>query len=338
MEAISIPGLANKIVTEGDAYRFMEHLRWGDGTPPCPHCGDTERAYFLNPANGTSRKTRTGANSERRVWKCGACRKQFSVMTGTIFHGSKVSLRTWLFIIFEMCSSKNGIAAREVERKYGLTPKTAWFVTQRIREGMKRDPLVGMMRGTVVADETWIGGSLENDKRLHTKPVRLAPTEKRGSGGLWQNKTAVVSLVDTETGEVRSKVVPDVTGATLRKVIAEQVDMANTTLMTDEATTYATFSSEFAAHETVNHRQDEYVRYEGECVITSNAAENFFSQLKRSIDGTHHHVSRVHLDRYLAEFDFRHSTRKLSDTARMSKLMGQVEGRRLTYRPLTSGD
>ncbi len=146
-----------------------------------------------------------------------------------------------------------------------------------------------------------------------------------------------VRQVDQATGEVRSRVVPDVTGASLRKAIAEQVDMANTTLHTDGAMAYQMFSHEFAAHLTTNHEADEYVRYVDGVMTTTNHAEGFFSQLKRSLDGTHHHVSRKHLGRYLAEFDFRHSTRKISDTARMMRLFGQVEGRRLAYRPLAGG-
>src|SRR5438067_4343062 len=138
MERISVHGLASKITTEADAYRFMESLRWGDPVAPnCPHCG-SEKAWFLNPEKGEARRTRTGSMSQRRVWKCGDCKKQYSVLTGTIFHGTKMPLQTWLFVLFEMMANKNGIAAREIERKYAVTAKTAWFMTQRIREAMKR--------------------------------------------------------------------------------------------------------------------------------------------------------------------------------------------------------
>jgi transposase-like protein len=335
-----------KIKSEGDAYKLIEDVRWG-GTPECPHCGSTERISFLTPANGVSRKTRTGKVSERRLWFCGACRKQFTVLVGTIFHGTKVPLQVWLFVFYEMCANKNGIAAREIERRYEVTPKTAWFMTQRIREAMKRDPLAGSMSGVVVADEAWLGGSTANmpaSKRKptiegvpHGEPRRIEPGELKTSqprppAG---TKSIVLSLIEQSTGEVRSQVVPDVTGATLRKAIAEQVDMARTTLHTDESRSYMSFGHEFLAHETVNHSEDEYVRYDNGRVITSNAAEGYFSQLKRSIDGTHHHVSHKHLPRYLAEFDFRYSTRKMDDSARTARLFGQVGGRRLTYRPLT---
>ncbi len=153
--------LADRLRSEADAYLFLEELRWGSSDPICPHC-DSLGASYIRPLNGASRKTRTGAMSERRVWRCFTCRKQFSVLTGTIFHGTKVPIRTWVLVIFEMCASKNGVAAREVERKYGVCARTAWHMMHRIREAMKNDTLVATMRGTIVADETWIGGDPKN--------------------------------------------------------------------------------------------------------------------------------------------------------------------------------
>jgi hypothetical protein len=262
------------------------------------------------------------------VWQCGLCRKQFSVTTGTVFHGSKVALRKWVFVMFEMCASKNGVAAREIERKYGVCCRTAWFMMHRIREAMTNDGLLQTMRGLIVADETWIGGDPQKAhaaKRERTQPYVPGQVVKT-------EKTIVLSLVNAVTGEVRSRVVPDVTGHTLRKVIAEHVDMAGSVLHTDSGKQYISMGREFQFHGAVNHTDGEYVR-DG---ISTNKAENFFSQLKRSIDGTHHHVSREHLDRYLAEFDYRHSPRKMSDTDRMSRLMGQVGGKRLTYKRITA--
>lgn len=140
----SLVELINQLQTEADAYLYLEKTRWPDGTPPaCPHCASSERApSFLKPQDGTTgRKTRTGSISQRRVWKCrdSACRKQFSVLTNTPMHGTKISVRTWVLVTYEMCSSKNGVSAREIERKYGLSPKSAWFLLRRIREGMS-DP------------------------------------------------------------------------------------------------------------------------------------------------------------------------------------------------------
>lgn len=313
--------IADRLRSEADAHLYLEELRWGDGEPVCPHC-DCIGATYIRPSNGVSRKTRTGAMSERRVWRCLSCRKQFSVLTGTIFHGTKVPVRIWVLLIFEMCANKNGIAAREVERKYGVCPRTAWHVMHRIREAMKNDALVGSMRGVIVADETFIGGAEKNKhewKRSHPGG---------GTGG----KTAVLSLIEKHSGEVRSRVVPDVTGATLQKAIEEVTDPAVSLLYTDEHTGYVSLGRRFLRHESVTHSRREYVRGD----VTTNMAEGFFSQLKRSLDGTHHHVSREHLPRYLVEFDFRYSTRKESDTARMHRLMKQTGGRRLTYKRIKS--
>jgi transposase-like protein len=312
--------------TEAEAYGLLERLRW-QGRPVCPHCG-SERVFYLTPKATEGRKTRTGKVSERRVWKCGACRRQFSALTGTIFHGTKVELRVWLAVVAEMCANKNGMAAREIERKYGVAPKTAWFMAHRVREAMKRrapDSLVGI----IVADETYIGGDPKNRHADDQAWLDFGAGRVGGARGRGTDKTPVLSLINAETGEVRSAVVPDVTGVTLRKVMAEQVNMAGSTLWTDEGTWYKTLGQEFAQHQTVNHSEDEYVGRLGQ---TTNRAEGYFSQLKRSLDGTHHRVSVEHLPRYLTEFDFRYSTCHLTDAQRVDRLMGQVEGRRLSYK------
>lgn len=322
VEQISVMALADKVQTEGDAYAFMERLRWGD-RPVCPNCHADTRISFLNPENGKSRKTRTGANSERRVWFCGHCRRQFSVLVGTVFQGTRISLRKWLFVIFEMCASKNGVSAREIQRKYNLTPKSAWFMLHRIREAMDAGPVADMFRGVVVADETYIGGKPKN----RHQQGRTRPRTGKGLAGTPKDKAVVLTLVDKATGTARSRVIPDVTGPTLRKAMAEQIDFPNSVLHTDGHKPYRPIGKEMAGHEYVDHGSYEYVRGD----VSTNQAENFFSQLKRSIDGTHHHVSKEHLHRYLAEFDFRYSTRTLSDSARMERLMAQVGGKRLTY-------
>ena len=330
-QEISLPRITTEVTTEAEAYLYLERLRWADGVV-CPHCGGTGRCFYLNPDNGVSRKTRTGSRSQRRVWKCGDCRRQFSVLTGTIFHGTKISVRTWLMVIFEMCSAKNGISAREIERKYELTAKTAWFMCHRIREAMKRQPLAGLLSGTVASDETWVGGKPSNQSKKQRAPRR----GWNGSvAGGHTDKPAVMALVDTKTGEVRSRVVPDVKGATLRAAIADNVEMGSTTLITDEWKGYKVVSGEMKGHETVNHSRDEYVNKHG---YTTNQVEAYFGQLKRSVDGTFHHVSREHLERYLAQFDFLRSQCKDTDTQRMLTVVDNAAGRRLTYKPLTVGE
>lgn len=330
---LTLAELRKRVSDENDAYLLLEELRW-HGKPVCPHCGNGEKSYFLTPKSktgtrGTGMPDANGKRSQsvRRVWKCAACRKQYSVLTNTIFHGSHVALSTWLTVMVQMVSAKNGIAAREVERMHGVTSETAWFMLHRLRTAMEREPLVDMLRGTIVADETWIGGKPRN-KHQQGKPQGQGG---KGRAGTPKHMTPVLSLVNKETGEVRSHVIADVHGGTLAKVMAEQIDMANSHLHTDGHLPYRQIGQQFISHEHVDHSAHEYVRG----VVSTNPAEGFFSQLKRSIDGTHHHVSVEHLHRYLAEFDFRYSTRKLSDSARLERMVDQADGRRLSYKPLT---
>lgn len=322
-QEFSLTGLAAQIPTEADAYLLLEKLRWGGDPDVCPKCGSIGMFYFINPANGTSRKTRTGSMSQRRVWKCAACRRQFSVLTDTIFHGTKIPVRTWLLVIFEFCASKNSLSAHEVARKYGITNESAWHMLHRIREATKREPVAGLLRGSVQADETWIGG---NPANRHRKDPR---EQARGYNEI--QKQPVFSLVHYETREVRSMVVNDVTAKTLSEKIREHTNVANLYLQTDASTAYITIGREAAQHDVVNHAGGQYKLKGG---AGTNLAEGFFSQLKRSIDGTHHHVSTVHLHRYLAQFDWMRTYCKMTDSQRMRLLLSTVAGRRLTYKPL----
>jgi transposase-like protein len=321
MQPLSLTELASKIPDEAAAYLFLEEMRW-QGRPVCAHCGSVGEHYFLTPKNGTTRKTRTGADTARRLWKCRDCRKQFTVLTNTIMHRTKVPIRTWLFVLFEMSASKNGLAAREIERKYRVTPRTAWHMTHRIREAMRRDRSADMLAGTIMADETYIGGRPAN---------RHAAKRSRPESGV-TDKTPVFALIHGESGEVRSRIMPKVDAMNLRKTIEEHVQMRPSTLVTDELRSYRMLSDQFTDHIAVNHSAGEYAK----AGFSTNAVEGFFSQLKRSLDGTHHHISVEHLDRYLAEFDFRYSTCKLSDAERMQKIVNRVAGRRLLYRASSS--
>jgi transposase-like protein len=203
----SIPSLAARIATEADAYKLLEE-RWPGGQPDsCPQWGADGKFYFLTPKDGGEvRKTRTGQDTARRLWECATCRKKFSVLTGTVFRGSKIPVRTWLFVTLEPSASKNGVSAREIERKYGLTPKTAWFMLHRLREAMKRDDTAPLMSGTLVADETWIGGDPGNQ---HSR-AKLALGPDRWT----TRKTTILSVIDKATGEARSAVVPNVRAST----------------------------------------------------------------------------------------------------------------------------
>jgi transposase-like protein len=304
---INLSTLAKEFSDEDAAYRLVEAIRWPHG-PVCPHCGVVDRAYFLQPKDD-GRKTRHGTTTIRRVWKCKDCRKQFSVLVGTVFQGSHISLSKWLLATYMLCSNKNGMAANELYRTLGVSLKTAWYMTHRIRYAMTQPALAGKLLGVVEADETYVGG-------------RRPGKRGRGAAG----KTPVVTLVE-RGGEARSRVMQPVTGANVGAFLQEQV-LPDAVLMTDSYGIYTKPGKDFAEHHTVNHGEGEYVR--GAAHV--NSAEGFFSQLKRSIDGTHHHVSAQHLHRYVSEFDYRYSTRKMNDGERTQQAIRMSVGKRLRYR------
>jgi transposase-like protein len=173
---LTLSKISDHFSDEAEAYGLVERIRWPNG-PVCPHCGSMH-AYYLQSKNG-QRRTRTGNVTYRRLWKCADCRKQFSVLVGTIFEDSKIPLSKWLLAVHMMTSGKNGVSAHELHRDLGITYKSAWFMAHRIRYAMERPPLVDKLRGTVEADETYVGGRARG---------------KRGRGAA--NKTPVLTLVE----------------------------------------------------------------------------------------------------------------------------------------------
>lgn len=304
---LNLSTIAKQYSDEEAAWLFFESIRWPNG-PICPHCGVVNHAYYLEPKAG-NRKTSTGKASYRRVWKCADCREKFSVLVGSVFEDSKIPLSKWLLAFHLMCAGKNGVAAEELLRTLEVTYKTAWFMAHRIRYAMNEGPLGSLLSGTVEADETYIGGK--------------APG-KRGRGAA--NKTPVVSLVE-RGGRVRSRVVTNVTGKNVKEVLQANVS-PDATLMTDAYQVYREPGKDFAAHEVVDHGKGEYVRGDAH----TNTVEGFYSQLKRSLDGTHHHVSVEHLHRYVGEFDFRYNSRTITDGERTVQAVQKSAGKRLRYR------
>ncbi len=316
---MSLAEVASKFSDEAAAWEYVESLRW-NGKPQCPRCGSHAVTYLTPPSDDGVRITRTGQKSYRRLWKCRTCRRQFSVLIGTIFEGTKIPMSKWLMAIYLMSAGKNGVAALELQRLLGITYKSAWFMVHRIRTALANVGNGGKLVGTIIADEAWIGGAPKN---------RHASKRTGGKQGR-TDKTTVFSLVNTETGEIRSQVVSDVTGSTIHKILSEQTVMFRSDLVTDSATQYRGFGFYFRSHSTVNHSKGEYVR-NGK---STNSVEGHFAQLKRSIDGTHHGVSKEHLQRYAREFDFRYSNRKVSDGERATTIIARSQGVGLSYRSL----
>jgi transposase-like protein len=255
-----------------------------------------------------------GKTTRPGLYQCNACREPFTVTVGTLYERSKVPLNKWLMVTHLMMAFKKGVSALQISRMIGLSYKTTWFLCHRIRESLRDttdEKLGGGSNAVVEADETYVGGKAKN--RAHREAAPKKP---------------VVSLVERD-GRVRSFHVANVTATTIKPIIAKNVEAA-ASLMTDEAPVYVGAGKAQNSHYAVNHSANEYARLGG--YIHINTAENFFSILKRGIIGSYHHVSEAHLHRYLGEFDFRYNTRTLTDAERMTKSVGGIVGKRLTYR------
>jgi transposase-like protein len=304
--ALNTPHLCN----EEAAIAYVEARLWPDG-PVCPHCGTVGEA-----TRSKGKTTRPG------LWNCRACRKPFTVRMRTVFESSHIPLHIWLQTIYLFSSSKKGISTRQLQRTFGGSMKTAWFLGHRVREAMTElgIPMGGGTLGganqVVEIDETYVGGKAANRKG------KIPP------------KAIMLSLVERD-GRVRSFHVPNVTAQSLKPIIVANINKA-TFIMTDDAPVYPSIGRAFSGHGTVNHSAEEYVRAQ---FWHTNTVENFFSIFKRGIYGCYFHVSPAHLHRYAAEFDFRHNHRErlgFNDHARADMILASVKGKRLTYQTTRS--
>lgn len=295
MSDLQIPAFHDEI----KAREWLENHLWPDG-PVCPHCGSVEVTKLQGKAH------RPG------VYQCKGCRQQFTVTVGTLFERSKIPLSKWLMATYLLSASKKGMSTRQLSRMLGVSVKSTWFMMHRVREAMRESKAgpIGGRNKTVEADETYVGGKAKN--RAFKPPPKKEP---------------VIALVERD-GLVRSFHVPAVTAKTLRPIIVSHVDRRSY-FMTDESTVYTKMGREFSGHGTVNHSIKEYVRG---VFWHTNTVENYFSILKRGINGNYQWVSQKHLKRYLGEFDFRYNTRDISDMERAVLAIKGTQGKRLTYR------
>ena len=295
---------AKHLQDEEAAFAYVEAALWPNG-PYCPHCGGVDR---ISKMQGKS--TRVG------LYKCYQCRKPFTVRMGTVFESSHVPLHLWLQAMHLLCSSKKGISSNQLHRALGITLKSAWFLSHRIREAMRSGDLspMGGAGAIVEIDETFIGQKEDMPKR-------------RG----FAHKHAVLSLVE-RGGKVRSFHVEGTSSAHLMPILRANI-AKETAVMTDEAGQYAHLSKDFASHDFVNHSVGEYGR-DGRDGVHTNTAEGFYSVFKRGMKGIYQHCSEKHLHRYVAEFDFRYNNRVrlgVNDVARADRALQGVRGKRLTY-------
>ena len=310
-------------MTEAQARAFLEEVRW-HGNPTCPHCGGTD-AYQLK-----------GSATRPGVWKCSACRKQFTVTVGTVMHRSHIPLRKWVIAFHLMSSSKKGISALQLQRVLGIgNYKNAWHLAHRIRLAMT-EGLGAVLKGTVEVDETYVGGKPRKESKGSLSKAKTTFGEggegnqepkKKSKRGRGTDKAPVLALVE-RNGNVVSKPIERVNAATLKGAIKEMVHK-DSCIMTDEWAAYTGIGEHFnGGHEVVNHGNGEFKRGNA----STNTVESYFALLKRGVHGAFHHVSKKHLFRYCDEFSFRWNHRKVDDGERTECIIQGCGGKILTYK------
>lgn len=257
-----------------DEQSCLDHLRsirWRDGEF-CPHCGGNKIYHF----------------SDRKTFKCGDCKKRFSIKVGTVFEDTKLPLRKWFMAIWLITNHPKGIASTTLAKDLKITQKSAWFVLQRLRFAATTKSFNAPLKGTVEADTTYIGGK---EKNKHSK-------DRKGGTQGGAGKDVVLGILERD-GELRAGYVEDTKGPTMREAIGENVTPGSA-LMTDEDRSFKGLGKDYR-HQAVNHSAGEYVREQAH----TNGIESVWALLKRRIVGVHHWVSSKHLDRYVQEMSWR---------------------------------
>jgi transposase-like protein len=286
--------------TEQVAIDHLRSIRWKTGAY-CPHCGSTKVYHFKDNKNH----------------KCGDCRKRFSIKVGTIFEDSKIPLRKWFMAIWLLTSHKKGIASTQLAKDIKVTQKTAWFMLHRLRHAAQTTSFKAPLVGDVEVDETFTGGKSAN---MHKKD--------RAARKQFKNKAAIVGFLQRD-GELRAVHVPATTNEVMHVTVRGNVSH-KARLITDSAQYYKGLTGEYN-HVSVNHSIGEYVRGD----VHTNGIESVWSLLKRQLLGTHHWVSKKHLQAYVNEMTWRFNRRNHEEGQRVNDLLNQVHGR-LTYEELTA--
>ena len=300
--------LFDRFGTDDKARAHLEKVLWPNGIV-CPHCQCNDQTKFSAINANPVAKTRAGLR-----W-CSNCKSPFTVTIGTVFEDSKIPLRKWLIAWYLICSSKKGISSLQLQRLLEIgSYRSALFLAHRIRHALKDDSFAEKLDGIVEADECFV------------------PVGTVGAGGSVKRprKLAMVFTMVQRGGAARSKVMPTVNGANLKQAIRDNVAICSE-VHTDSHLRYVGLEPKFT-HKSVKHNADEYSRHEGENVVTTASVESFFSLLKRGVIGTFHHVSAQHLPLYLAEFDHRHTCRKMTDGQRTDVGLQKAAGKRLIYK------
>ncbi len=319
-----ILSVSDGTLTEADARAMLERIRWPNGVHCVfADCGGAE-AYKIEVKAGKRNDGRFVG--PRHLFKCKACRRQFSVTKGTIFEDSKIPLRTWIMVMYRMCSSKKGVSAHQIHREFGIKYESAWFMCHRIRYAMQdKNPL--LLSGTIEADETYIGprrrrGSPTTRERIKDEQeMGLRPQPVRD----WREGKQIVFGIVERGGKARTMHIKDATKDEINPILIKNIDLKESRLITDAHPSYRLIRHHLP-HDVIKHEL-EYVRGD---VHTQNI-ESYWSTLKRGLFGTFHHVGENHLGQYLSEFEYRFNRRKITDADRFYALLGQIEGRLAWY-------
>ena len=306
---LTLMTVMQRFSTEEAARDYFDALRWPNG-PVCPHCGNAEAGRVWKVTANKGKKIRAGLH------KCAECEQTFTVTVGTVMEDTHLPLNKWLIAFYMMCASKTQVSALQLQRQLEIgSYRTAWFLCHRIRYALKDHDPRNLLKGTVEADETYVGGAAKGKGRGYVK-----------------NKVLVVALIE-RGGDVRSRVVERVAGDDVTKLLRANVAPAPHP-QSAPAPVYAPAARECAAHDVVNHSAEEYVRNDKETgrKATTNTVEGFFGNSKRSIDGTHHHISKQHAHLYFSELDYKYNTREVTDGSRSVSGIKNMEGKRLMLR------
>ena len=289
-------------------HNFLKDLFWGKNreNKKCPRCQSCNVNEFKDYTKN----------------RCYDCKFEFSIRKGTIFDDSKVTLKRWFMVIYLANSNKKGVNSLAVSRQVGVTQKTAWFMLHRIKNAVAGKMFNNQFTGTVEIDECYLGGK-EGNKHTINK--------------FKSEKTAVIGMVERETKQVKAVSVENADKESLLPKIGCNVK-EKATIITDTYSAYNDLRNNYK-HKSVKHSANEYVRNEIDIdgrvafKIHTNTIEGFWSQVKRTILGTHHWISKKHINKYLGEMSFRYNTKEMEDNARFLDFL-QMSFKKLTYKEL----
>jgi len=290
--------------------QHLEQMLW-NGKPVCPHCATDEKIYRYK--NG-------------KMFKCGTCRKQFTVTVGTIFEDSHVSLLKWFMAIWCVTNKAKGIASTQLADEIGVQQRTAWFMLQRIRYALQKKSLQVKLSGIIEADETFIYPKAANIHASKKPAMRAGKNISKSSA----THIPVLGMLE-RNGRLVTKVIKDATAMCIVPIVRQTVE-PQSVLMSDGFQAYKLMKNTYD-HQFVNHDKGEYVRGN----VHINSIEGHWGLFKRGLVGVFHHMSQKHLQFYLNEFSWRHNSKGMTKQEKFNLMLNDSNGR-ITYKQLTKNN